>query len=296
MDRPILLVDGDNALYRAYYKFTNLTNKKREPTSIIFGFPYVLRKVVNQFHPKAVYCVFDSGSSVIRRSFLPDYRKREQKLGFDSEGFNNQKQVIQEFIRLFNVAVVREYNPEIKVEADDLIYSLSREFKNEKTIIVSADKDFNQLVSDNLSIFNPFKDVHITIDNFNKIFNLSPSEFLDYLILTGDKSDNIPGYPGMGDKRGMEFINNYGSIKAYLEDNNNSYSKKIDKDALQALYKLNRLLINLRYYNLKYVKTKPTIFLPKTDTTEFRKICMRYDISKFNDPQFMLPFKSLKYE
>jgi len=289
-NRPILICDGDNLIYRAYYKFTNLTNHKREPTGIIFGFPYVLRKAISTFHPKEVYCVFDSRSSEIRRKALPTYRVREKKLGFDAEGFQNQKEVIINFIRLFNCYSIKEEG----YEADDIIYWLTRKFREQKIVILSADKDFNPLVSENLSIFNPFKDLHITTDNFQSTFGMTPAQYLDYLILDGDKSDKIPGYPGMGDKRIRDFLNQWGSIKDYLVDKNSSSYKKLDKTKLEATYNLNRLLINLKYYNLKYMQHfTPTINKPKEDKIEFRKICTRYDLNKFQEPQFLMPFTNL---
>ena len=140
-NKPILLIDGNNLLYRCYYKFSGMVSKKGKPSSMVFGYPYTLRSLLNRFEPKEVYNVFDGGRDRKRMEILPTYKEREQKLGFDIDDFREQKQVVMDLLTNMNLSVIWERYK----EADDLIYILVRKLsKNNKVIIVSSDKDFNQ--------------------------------------------------------------------------------------------------------------------------------------------------------
>jgi len=294
-----VIIDGDSMLYRAYYKFQNLTNKQGKSTSILFGFPYILRKNIVNFHPEQVIVVFDSGSSSFRREILPTYRVREKKLGFDSESFYSQKLELMLFLKSLRVRVLY-YKSFENYEADDIIYAVSRYLKDFKKVVVTSDKDFYQILDDKTNMYNPFNDTLITYENCLHITGFKPEEVVDYLILMGDKADKSPGLPGMGDKRIREFLNRYTRITNFLNSADNY--KSIDKNVLHQLYLKNLMLINLHYYYTKYGvkyfrknirKELETILPPGLGLASINAYCSQNDIFSFTE-DFLRPFKNLR--
>lgn len=291
-NKPILLIDGNNLLYRCYYKFSGMVSKKGKPSSMVFGYPYTLRSLLNRFEPKEVYNVFDGGRDRKRMEILPTYKEREQKLGFDIDDFREQKQVVMDLLTNMNLRVIWERYK----EADDLIYILVRKLsKNNKVIIVSSDKDFNQLVNESVTIFNPHQGVIVTHKNMLRRFGYTPEECVDYLILDGDKSDNIPGYKGMGPKRIRDFLNKHSSIKNYLKVG--ATYKNINNALLVDLVKLNKHLIDLAYFfrkNHRKYKLPNYGPEPKFNKDHIYNVSSKYDINTFIKPNFQKPFKAIR--
>lgn len=289
----VLLVDGNNLLYRCYYKFSGMVSKSGIPSSMVFGYPYTLRSLLNRFKPKKVYNVFDGGRDRNRLEVLPDYKEREQKLGFDIDNFREQKGVVMELCYNLGMHTIQERYK----EADDLIYILVRKLKkNYNIIIVSSDKDFNQLVDDSVTCFNPHQGVEITHKNMLHRFGYTPKECVDYLILDGDSSDKIPGYKGMGSKTIRLFLDAHSSIRNYLD--NKFQFKKLDNTLVESIYKRNRFLIDLAYfYRRKHRGYKiPYKYgeSPKVNKNAIYQVCDKYDINTFLKLDFQRPFKSLK--
>ena len=293
-DKPtILIVDGNNLLYRCYYKFQGMVSKSGTPSSMVFGYPNVLKSMLNRFNPQKVFNVFDGGRDKNRLAILPTYKEREPKLGFDIDSFRDQKNVVMELCYNLSMHVVQERYK----EADDLIYMLVRKLKKKyNLIIISSDKDFNQLVEPGVSCFNPHKGLEITNKNMLHRFGYLPGECVDYLILDGDSSDKIPGYKGMGEKTIRKFLDEHSSIKLYLSSK--LQFKKINNALLEEIYKRNRYLIDLAYFFRKFHR-KFNIPLPYGDSPGFNnpfiyKVADKYDINTFLKPDFQKPFKNLK--
>ncbi len=113
-------------------------------------------------------------------------------------------------------------------EADDTLATLAEKYKNKfKIIIVSGDKDFAQLVDDDISLYDPSKDKDIRVDDVVERFGVSPSQFIDYLAICGDNADNIPGVKGIGKKGAEKLLNEFGSLKNIYENISNIKSKNI---------------------------------------------------------------------
>lgn len=295
MNKKLVIFDGNHLAYRAYYKFSNLRTLDEVKTGVIYGMPYVAESLIRKLAPNLVVVVFDGGRSPFRTGLLPSYKKREKKLGFDAENFYFQKDVGRDiFMALgLKVAWAQHY------EADDLITMISRRYAKAgyEVVIVSGDKDFNQLLSDNIFIYNTSKSLIYNKDNLVKFIGYSPDQCVDYLCLTGDSSDNIPGYPGIGEKRGMQFLGLYGSIKNYLKGNNQF--GKMDNQKLRVIWKLNSKIIDLKYYYRKFLIKKNIPWLnPITEFNEIKlkKFCSTYEIGTFLKPQFIKTFKKLNHE
>lgn len=290
----VLLIDGNNMLHRAYYKFQNLKNAKGVLTGVIYGFPYILRGLISLHKPQKVIVVFDGGRSKRRLEILPEYKQRDKKAGFDADNFYFQKEKVQELLDILGIPYIQKKH----TEADDLIWLLARKYKRKKyeVMIVSSDKDFNQCITKGISIWNPKADKRYTHLNLKKEVGYEPHECVDYLILDGDTSDNIKGMPGVGHARALNFIKEQGSIKKYLISNDEEM-KSFPRNRLEPVFLLNRELIDIRFFcrrNLKGVKLK----IPKIEITKVKKkklafFCSSYSITTFIKDDFIKTFNKL---
>lgn len=290
----ILIVDGDNLLHRAYYKFTQFSSKDGKNSWAVYGVPYLINKLISQFHPEQIHIAFDGGRHEFRLNILPDYKKRDKhRLGFDYELFQYGKRQIRKYLTHFGVHCYHK----LGFEADDIIFDLVREFwlKKKTVIIVSSDKDFNQLLKPRVSIFNPFKDSRINHITLKTHVGYTPEQTVDFLILTGDKSDNIPGYPGIGEKRAIELLKQTASISTFLKEK--STYKKVDNKLLALIYARNNALINLRVFYKKIMRKEnlDDMLTPgKLNIMEIVSTAKEYDVTTFSDTKFLNNFKGLK--
>jgi len=286
-----MVIDGNNQAYRAVYKFGDMKNNKGVSTSLIYGVPYILKNTIAKFTPDEVYITFDGGRSHIRKTLLPNYKNRDKKLGFDYENFKEQMDILRAFLPSLGLSVVYKHD----MEADDLIYKLCK--KKGKITIVSSDKDFNQLISKDVQVYNPYTQATLTHGSLHKRVGYRPEQTVDYLVLDGDSSDKIPGYKGMGEKRIKAFLDEFGSIKNFLNTETAVY-KFLDKEVLRDLYKLNRTLIDLRYITIKYkelrdIKISEFTTRGKYDHKTVIDFSRKYNINTFLLPDFTKTFKGL---
>ena len=297
MSKTLVILDGDNLCYRAYHKFNTLSGGNK-PSGLVFGVPSMVRKLITQYEDSTFIAVFDSGKAAFRTGILPTYKLREKSLDFDVESFQEQKRDVMDLLLHMNIIVAFKNG----YEADDLIYTLTR-FKKKtytKVIIVSSDKDFNQVIDDRVSIWNPSKDVLLTTKNLKRRFGCEPWQVVDYLTLLGDSSDKIPGYFGMGEKRIADFFSKFSSINEYLQSE--EQIKILDKIKLAELRDINKKLISLRYFYLK-VTRKDINLMKRTKDMDWiaspfgletiKNISKKYGIKTFLSQEFLEPFKRL---
>jgi len=207
----VLIIDGLN-LFLRNFAVLNYVNQDGIHIGGLGGFLRSLGYLIHQNKPTSVYVVFDGvGSSLNRKNLLPEYKSgRNQQRLTNYDAFNdldeeqeskaNQIGRLVHYLRCLPIKLVSLD----KVEADDIIAYLSRymaDTYNSKCIIVSADKDFLQLVDDNITIFSPMTKEYFTPKAVLEKFGLSPKNFLLYKTLLGDNSDKIPGVQGLGPKK-----------------------------------------------------------------------------------------------
>ncbi len=285
MKTDVLILDGNNLAHRSYHSMARLNNKGK-PVSIIYGLPNLVGSMIKKFKPKRVYLVWDGEKSKIRLGLCPDYKgHRAYNRNFDPEDFYKQRDKVMEVFHTLGVKQLHN----IKYEADDVIYMLAKRFEDRRVIIASNDKDFHQLISDTVRIYNASGDI-LTPSNLYEKKAYNPSSCVDYLCLVGDNSDNIKGYPGIGEVRGKQFLKEHSSIENFLSSNKTH--KGIDKEKLEQLYATNRQLIDLAYYNkLHMAKAKLKFFKddkqPEINKPALFKICDEYHILSFRKLQFL---------
>lgn len=292
MFSQVNIIDGNHLAYRAYYKFQNLRTIKGKGTAILYGVPYILESLIRKFGPNKVIVVFDGNRSKFRLNLLPSYKERDKKLGFNAEDFYSQR---DEVMGILNNLGIENYRVP-GYEADDIIAYLSRVYRKNgwEVIIITGDKDFNQLLKPNLSIYNVGKGITLTHENLKKEVGYLPSQCVDYLSLLGDDSDNIPGYPGIGPKRAGQFLEKFSSINQFLKSPEGF--GKMDKSKLAELYKLNYQLISLGFFIRKQLNPKDIVKNgePVLDFKRFTLDCRKNEMGSFLKPQFFNTFKTLQ--
>lgn len=293
MNKKVILIDGQNNMYRAYYKYANMKSRKGKPSSIVYGLPLIVGGLLKKFKPDEILIIFDHDRNKKRQEIWPDYKKREKGIRFDADDFHSQKETVHKLFKALGVPIVHQKGQ----EADDFIYKAIREYKARgfnEIIIASRDKDFRQLVDNKVSLWVVQDDHRVTKDNIEKVYGYTPRETLDDLILQGDKSDVIPGMPGFGEKTARAFIKEYGSIRKYLKGGHQF--RKVDNELLKEVYKRNKALIGIKYFCRKYLKNVPmeiTKGNSKIDYQYISEVCNDYDIKTFADPKFTKTFKDL---
>jgi DNA polymerase-1 len=215
----LFLLDGMALAYRAYFTFINrpLLNSKGENTSAIYGFVNTLMKILDEDRPEHIAVVFDTPEPTFRHKKFAAYKATREKM---PEAMAEQLGRLKEVVEAFNVPILEAPG----FEADDVIGTLAKraEAKGIETSLVTGDKDFMQLISPLVRMYKPGKrgDDWEIIDEkgVEAKFGVPPEKVIDVLGLIGDKSDNIPGVPGIGEKTAIPLVQQYGSIEGILEN------------------------------------------------------------------------------
>ena len=246
--------------------------------------------MLKKFQPTKAYIAFDGGRNKNRLAILPSYKKRESKLGFDHEEFTRQLTFIRSNLPHFGVNVL--YHKEH--EADDLIYLQTRKSKkNYQVIIASGDKDFNQLIRKNVWVYNTAKDILLKPHTCKHYLGYSPRECVDWLCLDGDKSDNIPGVPKMGEKTIRAFLDDNISVRRYIRSG--TQWRSLDNNKVAAIHRVNRKLIDLKLFANTYLKEFPLPLIQgKFNQKQINEVSYQYQINSFTKPEFIRSLKQLK--
>ena len=288
MDK-ILILDGNNLAYSAYYALANMQYRGKS-TSIIYGLPNMVMGYISAFKPNYVVVVWDGGRDKERLKLLPEYKQtRKQLTPEQKDSFYKEKDEAERLLTSLGIPQVR-----IKgMEADDLIYRhVNRAIKEgDRVIIISNDKDFTQLLRKRVKIFLPKSKEFVTHINCVKKWGVSPKQFVDYLSLVGDSSDNISHYPRIGPKKAIQILNM--GIPNFL-----SKMPKSEKALFKSLLKRNRELISLKRHSkkLKNVPDYKTVWEKHhpIDIKTVKAMCMEYGITTFPRKSFLKHFIKLK--
>ena len=231
-NQDYLLVDGSGYLFRAFYAMPALTNADGLPTGAIYGVINMLMKL-NKTFPQAKKCVvFDSKGKTHRHDWYPDYKANRGEM---PEDLAMQIPEIQPLIQLMGWPLLACPG----IEADDIIGTLAKqaEAKGHRVCICSADKDFAQLVSKNITIYDGNKDVFLDQEAVKAKFGVWPEQIIDYLTLVGDSVDNIPGVEKVGPKTAVKWLDHYQTLDQLCKQSE-AIQGKIGERLRQALPRL----------------------------------------------------------
>ena len=209
----LCLVDGTALAYRSYYAFIRrpLTNSAGENVSAVYGFANSLIRLLTELAPSHIAVVFDAPEPTFRHEAFEDYKATREEM---PDEMASQLPDIRELVETFRIAVFEEPG----YEADDVIGTLARQASERgfRTIIVSGDKDFFQLVDEDVTVLDPIKGIEYTPEVVEEKFGVPPSQVVEVLGLMGDSSDNVPGVPGIGRKTAVDLVSRFGSIEGVL--------------------------------------------------------------------------------
>lgn len=213
MSSKLLLVDGHAYAYRAFHAIRSLSGPDGAPTNAIFGFVKMMLKLDLVLSPTHRLVIWDGGLAAERLAILPEYKAQRPST---PEALTAQLPQLVEWLGAVGWSSFQEEG----AEADDWIgtYAKRAEAANWQVVIASSDKDFQQLVTDRVGLFNPndkSEKVWGAVDVEAKI-GVSPAQVVDWLSLVGDAVDNIPGVPGVGPKTATDLLKRFGTIDALL--------------------------------------------------------------------------------
>ncbi len=235
----MVLIDGNSLLNRAYYATPVFTTKSGMPTNAVFGFTKLLLKILSDMDPQYIAVAFDMKAPTFRHKMYDGYKSTRKPMPDD---LAVQLEPLKNLLAAMKIATCGIEG----IEADDILGTLSKKF-NVHSYIYTGDRDSYQLVDGHTDVCYTKKGVsdllHLSIDNFKNETGIEPRQIIDLKSLMGDKSDNIPGIPGIGEKTAGELLNLYGSldgIYANLENLKGSVRQKFEsnRDIAYLSYKL----------------------------------------------------------
>ena len=231
--KKLVIVDGNSLLFRAYYatSFTGTIMRRKDgfPTNAIFGFTNMMNKIISTLKDgDLLFVSFDTGKKTFRHKEMETYKAQRKPI---DEDLKLQLPVARELLKAMGVF----YYELEGYEGDDLAGTVAKIGSNAnlEVDVYTSDKDYLQLINDNISIYMITKGIkEIKIMNQESLFNdmgLTPDQIRDYKGLMGDPSDNIKGIPGVGEKTAIKLLQQYSSLEGIIEAMKNEKSKLAQK-------------------------------------------------------------------
>ena len=230
-EKKLFLLDAFALIYRGYFAFAKnpRINSKGLDTSAIYGFTNSLVEVIKKQKPTHIAVVFDTPKPTQRHVDFPDYKAQREAM---PEGISNALPYIDKLLEALNIPKLYKDG----YEADDVIGTLAKkaEKKGYQVYMMTSDKDFAQLVSENIFMYRPGNKWQPTqtwgIAEVLEKFNIKKvNQVIDFLAMMGDASDNIPGIEGVGKKTAQKFIAEFGSIEALFANTDKLQGKIKEK-------------------------------------------------------------------
>ena len=204
---PVILVDGSSYLYRAFHALPPLTNSKGNPTGAVKGVINMMRRLQKDYPESTLVVVFDAKGKTFRDDIYPEYKANRPSM---PDELRSQIEPIHNIIQAMGLPMLVIEG----VEADDVIGTLALEATaaEQPVIISTGDKDIAQMVNEHITLVNTMTNTLLDREGVIEKFGIPPELIIDYLALLGDKSDNIPGVPGVGEKTALGLLQGLGSL------------------------------------------------------------------------------------
>lgn len=216
MDK-LFILDAINYLYRSYYAIRPMTNSAGKSTHALYGFIRSIQKIIKEFTPTHLVCVFDGmNNTKSREKIYSEYKAHREGMP------NDLSEQLQWSLLFCHYAGIPSLSID-NVEADDTIASIAKwaEARGADVFLCSSDKDLCQLITPHIKMIHIHKD-NLVVDRKKvvELYGVKPEQMVDYLALVGDTSDNIPGVAGFGPKTASLLLNQFGDLKTILEKTN----------------------------------------------------------------------------
>lgn len=229
--KKLILIDGNSLVYRAFYAIPLTISRAGEPVNAVYGFTSMLIKLIKDEQPAALAVAFDRKAPTFRHNQFAEYKAQRPEM---PDELKPQFELVKEVIEAFNIPFFELDG----YEADDVIATLVKKFEPDydEILIVTADRDALQLVTDKVKVVSTRKGIsEVKVYDRNKVierFGLPPGKIPDMLGLAGETSDNIPGVPGIGEKTAIALIKEFGRLEEVLEKADEIKKPKL-KEALK---------------------------------------------------------------
>ena len=209
---PLILVDGSSYLYRAFHALPPLTNSKGLPTGAVKGVINMMRRLQKDYPNSTTAVIFDAKGKTFRDEIYSEYKANRPPM---PDELRSQIEPIHNIIKAMGMPLVSIEG----VEADDVIgtYAVQATEQQQPVIISTGDKDIAQLVNEHISLVNTMTDTYLDREGVIAKFGIPPELIIDYLALLGDKSDNIPGVPGVGEKTALGLLQGLGGLDSIYQ-------------------------------------------------------------------------------
>ena len=281
----VILIDGHSIAFRAFYALPDsLVTKEGFPTNVIHGFLMMISKIIKDFDTDKLIITWDVSKKTFRTDLYKDYKGNRKSA---PDEFKIQVKVLQKLIEKFNI-------PQVSVEgyeADDVLGTLSKSFNdnNEEVLIVTGDRDSFQLIGDKTNVLYTKRGIS-EVERFGKAefeekYKISTSQYIEYLGLKGDSSDNIPGLPGVGEKTAINLLSDYENIENIYKNLDDLTPKlrntfQDNKDLLMLSKDLATIKRDLDI-NLPETRIKDSIFFNEEVLENAKDEIMKYELTRF---------------
>lgn len=226
--KKLFLIDVSAYFYRAFYALPPMATSSGLPTNAIYGFTTMLSKLIKEQKPDYLAAALDCPEPTFRHEAYEEYKANREKMPDELQA---QIPHMKDVIQAFSIAAIEKPG----FEADDIIGTLARQAEKDglEVVIVSGDKDMCQLISQRVTMLDTMRNSVTGQEKVQEKYGVAPDKIIEIFSLMGDKSDNIPGVPGIGEKTAAELIRTYGSLDSVYE-NLDTITKKRAKEALAA--------------------------------------------------------------
>ena len=278
----LYLIDGSALVYRSHFAFIRnpLINSKGQLVSAIFGFMNALLRLMIREKPAYLAVVMDTKEKTFRHHQFPDYKATREKM---PDELAAQLPVIDDLVNMLNIPYLKKEG----FEADDIIGSLAKwaSESGHEVKILTGDKDFAQLVTDQVVIINPRDNEVWTSDYVKEKWGVPPEQIIDLLGLMGDASDNVPGVPGVGPKTAVKLILEHGGMHELYADlesvKNPKLRQKLEENRELAL--LSRELVTIKT-DMESLATWDQIRVEALDVESVRKVFQEFELFNLMKP------------
>ncbi|MGR3218330.1 MAG: 5'-3' exonuclease [Candidatus Anammoxibacter sp.] len=222
------LIDGHAMLFQAYYAIPALTTPKGDPANAVYGFTSMLRRLIKKLNPYYLAVTFDSGGPTFRHKHYSDYKATRKPM---PEDLKPQLSLLERIIDTYDI-------PRFACdgyEADDIMGTIAKELtKNDiETFIVTRDKDIEQLIDKNINLLDIKTHTVYDMEMFEAKRGVKPTQMIDILALVGDRSDNVPGVPGIGYKTATKLIAEWKSVEGVMANIDKIKAGKTKENLIQ---------------------------------------------------------------
>ncbi len=227
--KKIFLIDASALFFRAYYAVRPLTNPQGTPVNALYGYLSMVAKLLKEEKPEHMVFCYDRKEPSFRKDLYTEYKANRTEM---PEDLVVQIPLIKKLAELLGIPAMDQ----LGFEADDLIGTMANYAQKHsmQAVIVSGDKDFAQLVNQNVILYDTMKDIRYDRQAVFEKWGIWPEQFIDYLAIVGDASDNVPGVKGVGEKGALKLLQQFGSLEKIYENIDQIEGKSIKEKLIAA--------------------------------------------------------------